>query len=102
MRALGASETDIQAFRRQAPGGIELLRANVISVSAFFATSTCWAQMISPMGKIIRTGLRWADVAVRIERIRQYRDLDDAGRDRVWSDLGVMESAALQEMSRGA
>jgi hypothetical protein len=102
MRALGASETDIQAFSKQSPGGIELLRANAISVSAFFAISTCWAQAISPMGKIIRTGLRWADVAARIERIRQYRDLDDTGRDRVWSDLSVMERAALQELSRGA
>ena len=102
MRAMGASDHDIAAFRGQAAEhtpSLELLRANAASVLAFFTVATAWCQIIAPTGKLIRTGLRWADVAARVERLAAYRALDDRGRDRLWDDLAVMERAALSEMA---
>lgn len=104
MRAFGASDHDVAAFRERTATAaraqtIELLRANAVTAAAFFAVSTSWVQVMSPTGRLIRTGMRWADVAARVERLAAYRALDDRGRDRLWDDLAVMERAALAEMA---
>lgn len=103
MRALGATDADIAAFAASADQhqGLDLLRANALPARAFFAVASSWEQMVTPTGKLLRTGLRWADVAARLERIGACRMLDDAARDRLWDDLAVMERAALGAMSDG-
>lgn len=102
MRALGASDQDVAAYRERAKSdNLELLRANAPSVTAFFSISTTWASVIGPTGQLHRTGLRWSDVAARLDRLPAYRALDERGRDRLYDDLSVMERAALAEWARG-
>ncbi|MFZ5653165.1 MAG: hypothetical protein ACOY42_02010 [Pseudomonadota bacterium] len=103
MRGLGATDADIAAFAASAEHhrDLELLCVNAVAARAFFAVSSSWERIVAPTGKCLRTGLRWADVAARLERIAACRALDDAGRDRLWEDLAVMERAALEEMARG-
>lgn len=102
-RAMGATDADIEkaglndqeAIARE---GQIILQPNLVAWNLFSFCQNQWDTVISPMGRVIKIGLRWTDVDVRASKVAAVSALDETETEQLWRDLNTMESAALEAM----
>lgn len=102
-RQMGASQADIEKMglndqEEIAREGITVLAPNWPPLKLFMACSHQWETLISPTGRLIKTGLRWPDVECRARHLPECRALDEAATDTLWSDIATLQNAALECM----
>lgn len=102
-RQMGATEADIARAglteqEQIAREGITVLAPNWPVLRLFMACSQQWRTGISPMGRLVRTGLSWPDVEIRARHLPETRHLDEEQADRLWADIETLQNAALECM----
>ena len=103
-RAMGASAADIEKLGLNdqeaiAKEGILLLEPNIPVFNLFMNCASQWNTVISPAGRLIKTGLSWPDVEARARHMPEIRALDEAKTDRLWRDLTTLQNHALSCMA---
>ncbi len=103
-RQMGASAADIEKLglndqERIATEGILLLEPNIPVFNLFMSCAAQWDTAISPVGRLIKTGLRWPDVETRARYMPEIRALDEANTDRLWRDITTLQNHALSCMA---
>jgi hypothetical protein len=98
-RKLGASEEDLAWLDQEdevAREGILIMECNWPVFSLFLACSRQWDSLISPLGEVIRMGMRWDQVEVRARHMPECRALDEEDTDQLWRDITVLQNHALE------
>ncbi|CAA0103594.1 DUF1799 domain-containing protein [Zhongshania aliphaticivorans] len=98
-KQLGATETDTAWLDQEeviATEGIQVQAANWPAFSLFLACSRQWDSAISPLGEVVRMGLRWSDVETRAKRMPECRALNEEETDQLWRDITVLQNHALE------
>lgn len=101
-QAMGIADQDLAWLDDEAEQqreGVTILAPNATVFDLFLACAKQWEVAISPMGHIVRTGLRWPDVETRARHLPRCRGLNEAETDRLWRDLETLQAHALEKFA---